>query len=294
MPSKTGSLLPRLWLYKDRYRGGRESKDDHEPQSFHAARQDAGSGLSGDTTSIPASSEQPTTSPESSTVRGHWQANKGEVILGGLAAIAAAATVAIIASLGGSYIGQSSSSQIASTPAEISTPDQLHEYLLAQPIWDRHPTTFAAMLVAAIKTQASTGHPATVRLNGTGTDVEAHSVSDLAQNGATIHSGAVIIVGRVRAASASPVIWAPNGHETPGPDRDTTLESPNGKTVIYGLIAGSLEPGRVVYFPGVVVAVGDTANGAATAYVVSLAPSASRTPTSGAIRMLINAYAPTR
>jgi hypothetical protein len=160
---------------------------------------------------------------------------------------------------------------------------------VSNPNWLDTPTTFAARLRITLDEQATEGHPAAVSLNATGTDLEAHSVEDLAQNGADI-SGVVMVVGRVRTVSASPVTWTSGGHETRGPKHDAVLEAPDKRSVIFGLIAGKLRRGQIVYFPGVVVAVGDTKSRTATAYVVSVSAALTRVPTSGAIQVLIKAY----
>jgi len=175
-------------------------------------------------------------------------------------------------------------------PATIETIGTLSQYVLSSPHWLTTPTTFTARLKITLERQATTGHSAAVRLNPAGTDVEADSVEDIAQNGAEI-AGVVIIVGRVQEANASPVIWAPHGRATAGPNHDTVLESPNRKVRIFGLISGHPRSGEVVYFPGVVVAVGYTSNGVATAYVISLSAAVTtRLTTSGAIKVLIKAY----
>jgi len=175
-------------------------------------------------------------------------------------------------------------------PPKISTPSDLKQYILAQTDWNSEPTTFSAMLTIAVNEQSSPEHPPRVTLKVSGTDIEAQSVSNLAHDGAKLRGGPIVIVGRVRESTASPVNWEPQGHTAPGPDFDAELESPNKRTVIYGLIAGKLRKGEVVYFPGVVVAVGRTKGGAATAYVVSLSAALSRMPTSRAIEVLIDAY----
>lgn len=120
--------------------------------------------------------------------------------------------------------------------------------------------------------------------------VQAHSVSDVAQNGATLNLGPIMVVGRVRECTASPVTWEPQEHKASGPSTDAELESPDKKTVIYGLIAGKLSQGEVVYFPAVVVAVGHTRNGTGTAYVVSLSAAVSTTASSGDVDLLVSAY----
>jgi hypothetical protein len=217
----------------------------------------------------------------------HWRNNKGAVLWGLVVAL-----IAVVATYALPRIGAdpSSGGLAAAPPSEISTPANLAEYLRLQPIWTGTPTTFTATLHMSLAFQASTGQRAAVRLNSTGTDIEAHSVEDIAQNGAGINLGSIIVVGRVRSASTSPATWAPGGRTTPGPNHDVVLESPNKKTIVFGLVAGDLSSGAVVYFPGVVVAVGHTRGGAVTAYVVGLSAAISRSPTSGAIRILIDAY----
>jgi hypothetical protein len=242
----------------------------------------------------PSSEEEPTGDGDSSTVRGHWKARKGEVILAGVAGLVAAALVAAAGFAAMRLLHSPTTPTQPAAPGKISTPNALKKYVLTRTAWSGEPAIFAAMLKIAVSDQASPGHPPRVRLNATGTDVATQSVSNLAQNGARLHGGPMMIVGRVRESTASPVVWDPQGQEAEGPDTDAELESPDKKMVVFGLIEGSLSKGQVVYFPGVVVAVGHTKGSAGTAYVVSLSTAISRVPTSGAIRVRFDAYQPSR
>jgi len=219
------------------------------------------------------------------------------VIVGGLVAIIAG-TIAILlayqAMIGFGWTSAGTSNaqpnKPPQQPATIETIGTLRQYVLSSPHWLTTPTTFTARLKITLERQATTGHSAAVRLNPGGTDVEADSVEDIAQNGSEI-TGVVIVVGRVQEESASPVIWAPGGHARVGPDHNVVLESPSRRVRIFGLISGQPRRGEVVYFPGVVVAVGYTSNGVATAYVISLSAAVTtRLTTSGAIKVLIKAY----
>jgi hypothetical protein len=241
-----------------------------------------------------SSEQEPTGDADSSTLFGYLKKHKPEVlvlltvtVLGG---VIATAIFKFVIDPATSATPQSTASSQLVAPRKISTPADLRNYILAQPDWSGQPATFTAMLTIAVKEQSSPERPARVAMKVSGADVEAQSVSSLAHDGAKLRDGPIIIVGRVRESTASPVVWDPQGHEVEGPDTDAELESPDKNAVIFGLIEGSLSKGQVVYFPGVVVAVGHTKGGAGTAYVVSLSAAISRTPTSGAIKVRIDAY----
>jgi hypothetical protein len=149
---------------------------------------------------------------------------------------------------------------------------------------------FGASLSMAFERQGTTSDPASVKLNSRGTDLEAHSVGYIAENGATLQSRVIVVAGRVRSVSSSPSKWAANGSSVSGPDHDVALESPNHQSVVFGLAAGRLRQGSLVYFPAVVVAVGHTKQGSATSYVVAVGPATNRPAKSGTIGDLLRAY----
>ena len=201
-------------------------------------------------------------------------------------------TIAVLGTLAGDilYSQYSSPAPAPKIPTKISSTHDLENYIRGQFKWRAELAMFPAMLKRALNEQALT-HPLQVNMNGSHTDLQAQSVTNLATNGADFRSGPIVIVGRIRESIASPVEWSPTGRVTFGPDRNTVLESPNKKLIIYGLLQGDdLLPGRIVYFPAVVVAVGDTSTGTATAYVVSLAAAISSPTTSGEVELLIHAY----
>jgi hypothetical protein len=223
--------------------------------------------------------------PASSTVRGHWREHKGEVLLIGIVTLLATAAVPF-----GVKLLSAASSPGNDPPSILSRAEDLGEYVRDQPYWSGPPSMFKDALADAFEDQDEPTHPVFVQLNAAGTDLEAHSVSYLAQNGAAVRSVVMVIVGRVRSVSSSAAQWAPQGKTEPGPNRDIVLESANHSNVIYGFVSGSPRAGAIVHFPGLVVAVGRTKEGASTAYVVGVGTATSRPPASGAIRDVMRHY----
>jgi hypothetical protein len=219
---------------------------------------------------------------------GYWRDHKGQVIVGTMGALLVAGVTALLT---GSLPSDSASAPSSGDPpTSISSAAELAAYVRAQSLWSDHPTTFPTTLELAVSEQSSSRHAVTVSLNAARTDVVAHSVGFLADDGASVNFSVIIVVGRVRSASISAAVWKHQGVAMSGPDHDTLLESQNGRNLIYGLVGGQLKRNTVVYFPGVVVAVGHTARDAATAYVVGLAPVSTRRPGSGTIRTLVASY----
>jgi hypothetical protein len=224
-----------------------------------------------------------------STIRGQWRAHKGEIVVGSIASLVVSTVVGVAVWLIVAFLAGPGPSR--TSPSAIRTPTDLREYLASLPIWSDRPTIFNPTVRMSIELQATDQQqPPAVRLNATGTDLETASVSEVAENGAALGTSTFIVVGRIRSTNTGPLPWEPNGHSAEGPNHDVELESPDRRTMIFGLIAGNPTVGEIVYFPALLVAVGYTRDGEATAFVVSLATAIDRSPTSGAIRALIDAY----
>jgi hypothetical protein len=177
-------------------------------------------------------------------------------------------------------------------PEVISNAASLGKSVSSQSVW--HPsssvTTFTISLKIAFAAQATANHRVSVELNGAGTDIETHSVTEVAQNGAGFRGRVLMIVGRVRSTYTSPTQWKVHGALINGPNHNIELESPDGKEAVPALVEGQVSHGQVVYFPCVVVAVGIGPLLTYTSYVVGVAAAKTIDPSFRAVKVLLFEY----
>jgi hypothetical protein len=150
-------------------------------------------------------------------------------------------------------------------PNAIRSAADLRQYILSRPIWKTAPTTFADSINIAFNRGPAAD---TIQL-ASGVPV-AYSVSKLISDGASLANQPVeptYIVGRVVSSIQSPVATDGWNSETVN---DIVLSGAHGPDRVYALVTGVPQVGDVVYFPGVVAAVGTTEGGSATTYVIGL------------------------
>lgn len=156
----------------------------------------------------------------------------------------------------------------AGHPSDIASAADLRRYVLSRGLWRTAPTTFPGSLQVAFAQQFVTGSPTLAAVDGGA--ASAYSVSELVGDGASLAGEPIYVVGRVVSRTSSLV--GTDGWTREGA-LDIALAGPSGPDRVQGLISyGYAAPavGTVVFFRAVVAAVGMTAGGRSTPYVISL------------------------
>lgn len=169
---------------------------------------------------------------------------------------------------GGGARTASASGRAAGAPSDIASVTELRRYVLSRSLWHRTPRTFPASLQIAFGQQFVTGSPTLAAVDGGA--ASAYSVSELIGDGASLAGEPIYVVGRVVSRTSSLV--GTDGWTREGA-LDVVLAGPSGPDRVHGLISyGYAAPavGTVVFFRAVVAAVGTTAGGRSTTYVIGL------------------------
>jgi hypothetical protein len=156
----------------------------------------------------------------------------------------------------------------AGAPSDIASAADLRRYVLSRPLWRTTPTTFPGSLQIAFRQQFVSGSPTLAAVDGGA--ASAYSVAELIGDGASLAGEPIYVVGRVASRTSSPV--GTDGWNREGA-LDVVLAGPSGPDRVRGLISyGYAAPpvGAVVFFRAVVAAVGTTAGGRSTTYVIGL------------------------
>jgi hypothetical protein len=176
----------------------------------------------------------------------------------------------VVASPGASATAAGAST---ATPSEISSSSSLRRYVLSRDFWGRTPTVFNDSLNTAFQQEGSNN----INLGGEDGVIDAFSTADLIPQAPHYQGTPLLVVGKIEDAISSPVSWDysyDSGSSGMSDPTDVQILGPHGRAKAYALIDGNEDStslnNKVVFFPAVLVATGETSNGNQTIYLVGL------------------------